>query len=50
MGEVCEDIRISGLLFPFRKFEFDSKSNSVEKSLLRLGNFWPAVFIQKVLI
>ena len=40
-------IGLSGLLFPFRKFEFDSESNSVEEGLLRYGNFWPAFFIQK---
>ena len=44
LGEVCEDIRLSGLLFPFKKFEFDSKSNSVEESLLRYKNFWPVFF------
>ena len=33
LGEVCEDIRISGLIFSFKKFQFEFKSNFVEKNL-----------------
>ena len=47
MGEVCEDIRTSGLLFPFRKFEFDSKSNFVMENLMRYRNFRPAFLFRK---
>ena len=40
-------IGLFGLLFLFRKFEFDSKSKFVEEGLLRYRNFWPAFLYRK---